>query len=222
MLYYLYEIRNNINGKIYIGVHKSNDIDDGYMGSGALIQLAIKKYGIENFTKTILEYFDDSKSMFLKEYEIVDIEFVSRRDTYNLAIGGCGGSMLQNRRSFSGKHSDQSRKKISDSSKGRIVADAAKINMSRHHWVKLDPVAQKEHSIYAARKSVESRKMNNNISYNKVSCSLLERNKENRDCGIPHHNSGIPKKKIECPICNKMVAINTANRWHFDNCKMRT
>lgn len=30
---------------------------------------------------------------------------------------------------------------------------------------------------------------------------------------------GIPKPRVECPCCNAFVAINTAKRWHFDNCK---
>ena len=91
MHYYLYEIRNNINGKIYIGVHKTEVIDDGYMGSGKVIKRAIEKYGIENFTKTILETFDSSESMFACEKEIDTDEFLLREDTYNLRRGGTGG-----------------------------------------------------------------------------------------------------------------------------------
>ena len=30
---------------------------------------------------------------------------------------------------------------------------------------------------------------------------------------------GKPKSKVECPHCHKLVAVNTAKRWHFDNCK---
>jgi hypothetical protein len=30
---------------------------------------------------------------------------------------------------------------------------------------------------------------------------------------------GKPKPKVECPHCNKLTAVNTAKRWHFDNCK---
>lgn len=32
-------------------------------------------------------------------------------------------------------------------------------------------------------------------------------------------NKGRAKPKIQCPHCPKLVAVHTAKRWHFDNCK---
>ena len=51
MHYLVYKIMNTVNGKIYIGAHKTKNIDDGYMGSGTLIQRAIKKYRFRELPK---------------------------------------------------------------------------------------------------------------------------------------------------------------------------
>jgi hypothetical protein len=61
------------------------------MGSGKYLKLAQEKYGIENFNKEILFVFDNPHSMYAKEAEIVNEEFISEQNTYNLKIGGFGG-----------------------------------------------------------------------------------------------------------------------------------
>lgn len=91
MFYLVYQITNRINGKIYVGVHKTSNIDDGYMGSGRMIKAAIAKYGVENFSKEILIQCNSLEEMLSKEAEIVNKDFVAREDTYNIALGGDGG-----------------------------------------------------------------------------------------------------------------------------------
>ena len=89
--YYLYKITNKLNNKIYVGVHKTVDLNDGYMGSGKVIISAINKYGIENFKKDILEFFNTAEEMFAREKELVNDEFLIREDVYNIRRGGFGG-----------------------------------------------------------------------------------------------------------------------------------
>ena len=91
MFYYLYQITNLVNNKIYVGVHKTIDMNDGYMGSGKVIKRAIEKHGTDNFKKDILETFIDSESMYAKEKEVVTNTFLLREDVYNLRRGGLGG-----------------------------------------------------------------------------------------------------------------------------------
>lgn len=103
MNYYLYKITNLINNKFYIGVHKTKNINDGYMGSGKVLRQAIEKYGIENFEKEILEFFDNYHSMMKREKEIVTEEFLCRKDVYNLRKGGDGGFDYVNKNKLNNK-----------------------------------------------------------------------------------------------------------------------
>lgn len=87
MFYLVYKITNTINGKIYIGCHKTKDKNDGYMGSGKIIKRAIQKYGVENFTKEIIVECSCAEEMFAKEKELVVLNDMS----YNMKSGGEGG-----------------------------------------------------------------------------------------------------------------------------------
>lgn len=86
--YTVYQITNLINNKIYVGVHKTYNINDRYMGSGVAINNAYQKYGMTNFKKEILFIFDNKEDMLNKEFEIVNEEFIKRKDTYNIMLGG--------------------------------------------------------------------------------------------------------------------------------------
>lgn len=87
MYYTVYKITNLINGKYYIGKHQTKNLDDGYMGSSAVLKRAIRKYGLDNFKKEILYIFNSEAEMNAKEKELVVIS----ENTYNLNQGGHGG-----------------------------------------------------------------------------------------------------------------------------------
>lgn len=99
---------NKINGKIYVGVHKTNNPYkfDGYLGNGVWIrknggifhnpltafQRAFNKYGSDSFSRHTLMVLDSEEEAYEMEAKVVTEEFIASGKSYNIAIGGYGGS----------------------------------------------------------------------------------------------------------------------------------
>ena len=83
----VYKTTNLINGKIYVGQDSKNN--PRYLGSGAIIKRAIKKYGVENFKKEIIEVCHSKNEMDEKEkYWIKKLKTIE--NGYNISEGGNG------------------------------------------------------------------------------------------------------------------------------------
>lgn len=91
--HYVYRVDNLLNGKYYIGKRScfGDPEDDLYMGSGKNIQRAIKRYGLENFKKTVLAEFDTEEDAYLCEAELVTKDTLLDPLCYNVCLGGIGG-----------------------------------------------------------------------------------------------------------------------------------
>lgn len=121
-MYIIYKTTNLINGKIYIGQHKTDNMSDGYLGSGKLIIQAIKKYGSQNFKRIILQTAETRQQANNVQKHYIKL-FNAQQSGYNIHQGGLGFSSELNpqkldpkfgeRNPFFGKHhSKQTKDKI--------------------------------------------------------------------------------------------------------------
>lgn len=90
-IHYIYKTTCNVTGRWYVGMHSTSNLEDGYMGSGKILRYSIRKYGVENHTKEILEFFETREILILREIEIVNKELISDGKCMNLKEGGTGG-----------------------------------------------------------------------------------------------------------------------------------
>lgn len=158
--HYSYVLTNSINGKIYIGIRQTKDIEkETYMGSGTAIGFAKKKYGEDNFLKQIIMYFSSRDEAKDYEKEVVTPEFIKFKHNYNLREGGGNGKMhpdtvekirqqligkkqseetkqkrrewmLENNPYRGKKHSKEVLEKISKTHKGRRLSEEHRKNIS--------------------------------------------------------------------------------------------
>lgn len=119
-IYCIYRVTNTLNGKTYIGYHRLRNESleaDGYWGSGLVLRAAYKKYGKQNFKREILEKFNSHKEASEAEIRYIQIERENGHSEYNLDDGGTGGD-LSKFKDHSKPCSEETRKKISEASKG--------------------------------------------------------------------------------------------------------
>lgn len=94
--HFLYKTTNLLNGKFYVGMHSTYDMDDGYLGSGLKLRRSIRKYGIENFKIEYLEFFENRELLALREKNLVNESLLKDPLCMNLKLGGNGGFTKEN------------------------------------------------------------------------------------------------------------------------------
>jgi hypothetical protein len=90
-VHFIYRTTNLRNGKFYIGMHSTNNLKDGYLGSGSNLRKSIRKYGAENFELEIMEWCENREVLAKREKEIITEEYLNDKNCYNIKPGGLGG-----------------------------------------------------------------------------------------------------------------------------------
>ncbi len=149
--HFIYKTTNLLSGKYYIGMHSTDDLDDGYLGSGKRLRYSINKHGEENHVREILEFVDSREELKKKEAEVVSLDEIAKKDCMNLMVGGEGGLVSpeqQRRRSVAGgKASLESRRNNSELMKAH--KERASKTMKKAHRegkIKYDTFTGKKHT----------------------------------------------------------------------------
>lgn len=136
-MYYIYCITNNINGKTYIGQHKTIHINDSYMGSGVYLKRSKEKYGLENFSKKILAIAETKKNVDILEKVFIALYRACGKAEYNITDGGdgicCSGQFEIERRLKISKASVEHWKNYSDDKKENLIKKIALGNKGKKH-----------------------------------------------------------------------------------------
>jgi hypothetical protein len=89
--HYTYKTTNLINGRYYLGMHSTNRIDDGYLGSGKRLYYELNKYGRNNFKFEILKQFESREELVQAEIGLITEHDLKNPNCLNLKSGGEGG-----------------------------------------------------------------------------------------------------------------------------------
>lgn len=123
----LYKITNLINGRFYIGAHSTDDLEDGYMGSGKQILASIKKYGKDNHRFEIVDTFSSRIELMDAEHSAVTEDLVQSRECMNMRVGGDGFSSADMKRLWS---DPEFKEKQSAVKRGKIFTEEHKARLS--------------------------------------------------------------------------------------------
>ena len=220
MYHYTYLITNKINNKVYYGVRSCKCLpeeDTNYWGSGYAMKSAINKYGIDNFTKEVDGIFETREDANLYEAEIVDINWVEWKDTYNLREGGLNGLMSEESKSKLSKSrlgceiSKEARKKISESKMGHNVSKDTRKKIS-------ESIKGKKHWNYGKHHSTETKEKIGKVHKGKIVSKETRKKMSESHKGEKNWNYG---KHLSKETRNKIREANTGEK-HYNYSKHRS
>jgi len=118
------------SGAYYIGMHSTDCLDDGYLGSGSILNNSIKKYGKKLHAREILEFLPTRRELSVREAELVSEKIITDPQCMNITLGGGGARPGTENHFFGKKHSAESKEKIAKSKIGKPLSSETKAKLS--------------------------------------------------------------------------------------------
>lgn len=119
------------------------------------------------------------------------------------------------------KHTQEHLEYVSKLFKGRIVSEETKQKMRKPKSEEGRANIAKARLTTIYRPSEETKRKTSEALLGRVSPMKGKTQSDEARAKMSAFHKGKPKPKVECPHCQKSVAVNTSKRWHFDNCKDR-
>ena len=204
MNYIIYKTTNLLNGMYYVGCHQTDNLGDGYLGSGKYLKRAIKKYGAKNFKFEILLLASSKEEMFRLERSLVNESLINDPLSYNLKIGGSGGNPGIVGAFKGKKHSEETKEKQRQAALKQIISDETRQKLSMNNAMKNNPEIRKKVSTSltgrtqseAHRKNVAEANLGKMLVNDGVSAKRISREELVKYQNLGWSKGGLPRKKI--------------------------
>jgi len=132
--HYLYKTTNTVNNKFYVGMHSTDNLEDGYLGSGKYLRNSIKKYGRDKFKIEFLEFFKTRDDLVEREKNLVNEDLIKTPLCMNLRPGGEGGFLsIENQRKRSSAGGTATQKKFLEDDKFRAKISKIRSDQMKNH-----------------------------------------------------------------------------------------
>jgi group I intron endonuclease len=194
-MYHIYQVTNNINGKVYVGfTTKSPSVrwkehqEKAFRGDNNHFSNAIRKYGSGNFTPNAIEEGLDQNfgKNFREPYWISLL-----KPEYNMTKGGEG--------CLGYHHTENHKLHMSKVQQGHTISEETRQRMSQSQKIRKHPPHTEETKIRMSR------------SQRGHLCTEETR--------LRISNTKRKQGPVTCPKCLRIGNGSIMRRWHFDNCK---
>ena len=223
--------KNQINGKSYIGCHSTDNLMDGYYGSGHKLLEDIKIYGRKKFITGIIELCEKKN---LHQQEKYWIDFYDTFNTgYNLNRGGGG--------TYGKKHKPETLKKISNSLKNPSENTRKKMRDGQLNridniglfriWenkfskeeikIKMEKYREKMSIALKGKNLGKKLSMEAKIKIGKSGKGRIFTDEQKEKIRKASMRKGRILKKMTCNFCGKSGKGGNMTRYHFNNCNHR-
>jgi hypothetical protein len=161
--HFIYKTTNLLSGKYYIGMHSTDNLNDGYMGSGKRLKRSLNKYGKENHKTEVLEFLNSKEELKKREEEIVNLNEIAKEKCMNLKVGGTGGFSVESAKRGTMKMikiiTEKKKNDLNFYNKWKkSVSDSLK-ERHRQGKIKYDTFTGKKHSEESKNKTGEANKI---------------------------------------------------------------